>query len=41
HELIKRIMTQLEGVATADGVPKLQGKTLFLILNPSKKKVEK
>jgi len=38
HDLIKKIMTALEGVATADGVAKLQGKQLFLILNPVKKK---
>lgn len=39
HDLIKKIMSALEGVATADGVAKLQGKQLFLILNPVKKKV--
>lgn len=38
HDLIKKIMTSLVGVATADGVAKLQGKQLFLILNPVKKK---
>lgn len=38
HDLIKKIMSQLEGIATADGVAKLQGKQLFLILNPAKKK---
>lgn len=38
HDLIKKIMSGLEGVAVADGVPKLQGKQLFLILNPTKKK---
>jgi translation initiation factor IF-3 len=38
HDLIKKIMSALEGVAAADGVPKLQGKQLFLILNPTKKK---
>lgn len=37
HNLIARIMSQLEGVATADGVAKLQGKQLFLIINPVKK----
>lgn len=37
HELIKKVLTQLEGYATADGTAKLQGKQLFLILNPSKK----
>ena len=37
HELIKKILTELAGVATADGTAKLQGKQLFLILNPSKK----
>lgn len=37
HDLIKRILTDLEGAASADGEPKLQGKQLFLILNPSKK----
>lgn len=39
HDLVKRIIADLEGHATADGVPKLQGKQLFLILNPSKKKI--
>lgn len=38
HDLIKKIMAGLEGVAVADGVAKLQGKQLFLILNPTKKK---
>ncbi len=38
HDLIKKIMSALEGIATADGTAKLQGKQLFLILNPSKKK---
>jgi translation initiation factor IF-3 len=38
HDLIKKIMSALEDTATADGVPKLQGKQLFLILNPTKKK---
>jgi len=38
HDLIKKIMSALEGIATADGVAKLQGKQLFLILNPAKKK---
>lgn len=38
HDLIKKIMSQLEGVATADGVAKLQGKQLFLIINPVKTK---
>lgn len=37
HDLIKKIMSSLEGIATADGVAKLQGKQLFLILNPNKK----
>ncbi len=37
HELIKKVLTELEGAATADGMAKLQGKQLFLILNPSKK----
>jgi translation initiation factor IF-3 len=37
HDLIKKILAQLEGIATADGVAKLQGKQLFLILNPAKK----
>lgn len=37
HDLIKRILSSLEGFASADGVAKLQGKQLFLILNPSKK----
>ena len=38
HDLIKKILAELEGVASADGVPKLQGKQLFLILNPAKKR---
>jgi translation initiation factor IF-3 len=38
HDLINKIMSQLEGLATADGVPKLQGKQLFLIINPAKKR---
>lgn len=38
HELIKRILSELEGIAVPDGVAKLQGKQLFLILNPAKKK---
>ena len=38
HELIKKVLTGLEGAATPDGVAKLQGKQLFLILNPVKKK---
>lgn len=38
HDLIKKIMSALEGIATSDGTPKLQGKQLFLILNPTKKK---
>lgn len=37
HDLIKKVMAELEGAASADGEPKLQGKQLFLILNPSKK----
>ncbi|MFH2085855.1 MAG: translation initiation factor IF-3 [bacterium] len=40
HDLIKKIMSALEGVASADGVPKLQGKQLFLILNPTKKRTQ-
>lgn len=38
HDLIKKILSNLEGIATADGVAKLQGKQLFLILNPAKKR---
>lgn len=38
HDLIKKILVALEGLATADGVAKLQGKQLFLIINPTKKK---
>lgn len=38
HDLIKKILSELEGVALPDGVAKLQGKQLFLILNPAKKK---
>ncbi|KKU87177.1 MAG: Translation initiation factor IF-3 [Microgenomates group bacterium GW2011_GWF2_47_9] len=37
HDLVKRIIAELEGKAVGDGEPKLQGKQLFLILNPSKK----
>ena len=37
HDLVKKILSLLEGVATADGVPKLQGKQLFLVVNPTKK----
>ncbi|MFH2019706.1 MAG: translation initiation factor IF-3 [bacterium] len=37
HDLVKRITDELDGIAVADGVAKLQGKQLFLILNPSKK----
>lgn len=39
HDLIKKIMSGLEDIASADGAPKLQGKQLFLILNPTKKRV--
>ncbi|MFH1244513.1 MAG: translation initiation factor IF-3 [bacterium] len=39
HDLIKKILVNLEGIATADGVAKLQGKQLFIIINPTKKKV--
>jgi len=38
HDLIKKVLNGLEGLASADGVPKLQGKQLFLIINPTKKK---
>lgn len=38
HDLIHKIMTKLEGLASADGVAKLQGKQLFLIINPKTKK---
>ncbi len=38
HDLIKKILSQLEGIASADGTAKLQGKQLFLIINPAKKK---
>lgn len=38
HDLIKKILSELTEVASADGVPKLQGKQLFLIINPIKKK---
>lgn len=37
HELVKKVLTELDGVATADGEPKLQGKQLFLVVNPAKK----
>ena len=40
-ELIAKIVKELEGEATADGEPKLQGKQLFVLLNPSKKAVKK
>ncbi len=38
HDLIKKIMSALDGIAVSDGTPKLQGKQLFQILNPTKKK---
>ena len=38
HDLINKILLGLEGIATPDGVPKLQGKQLFLIINPTKKR---
>ncbi len=38
HDLIKKVLAELVGLASADGVPKLQGKQLFLIINPVKKK---
>ncbi len=41
HELIKKVIAGLEGAATPDGVSKLQGKQLFLILNPVKKQNNK
>lgn len=37
HNLIKRITDELSGIAIADGVAKLQGKQLFLILNSDRK----
>lgn len=37
HKVVKRVIAELEGAAQPDGEPKLQGKQLFLILNPSKK----
>lgn len=37
HELVKKILEGLSGIAVADGEPKLQGKQLFLILNPAKR----
>lgn len=37
HELIAKILTALTGIAVSDGTAKLQGKQLFLILNPDKK----
>lgn len=36
-ELIARITSDLESEATADGTPKLQGKQLYILLNPNKK----
>ena len=41
HELVKKILTELEGVAVADGDAKLQGKQLFIVLNPAKKAKDK
>jgi len=38
HELINKILGELEGIATGDGEPKLQGKQLYLIINPAKRK---
>lgn len=37
-ELISKILKDLEEEASADGQPKLQGKQLFVMLNPTKKK---
>lgn len=37
YNLINKIITRLEEVATPEGEPKLQGKQLYLILNPKKK----
>ena len=37
HDLVKKILSSLEGIAVADGVAKLQGKQLFLVVNPTKK----
>ena len=38
HSLIKKILDGLQNIAVADGVAKLQGKQLFLIINPAKSK---
>lgn len=38
YELIEKILKLLEGVGEADGEPRLQGKQLYLIINPSKGK---
>lgn len=37
-ELVKRIVTELRDESSADGEPKLQGKQLFVLLNPVKKR---
>ncbi|RKY69496.1 MAG: translation initiation factor IF-3 [Candidatus Latescibacterota bacterium] len=37
HKVLDRIVTELEEECKPDGQPKLQGKQLFLILNPIKK----
>lgn len=37
NKLIKRVVDELEDVAKPDGTAKLQGKQLYLILNPVKK----
>lgn len=38
HDVLKRLTTELQEEARPDGEPKLQGKQLFLILNPIKSK---
>lgn len=38
RELIDKITSTLEGEASPDGSPKLQGKQMFVVLNPVKKK---
>lgn len=38
HEVIGRILSELGEEAKPDGEPKLQGKQLFVVLNPVKKK---
>jgi translation initiation factor IF-3 len=41
HQLLDKFIQKLEGMAQAEGEPKLIGKRLLLTLSPSKKKNEK